>query len=310
LKRIGIDVGGTFTDLVVSRDDQPLQFFKTHSTPADPSLGVLQGLTDIADEAGTSVEDLLGDVELIVHGTTVATNTLIERKGAKVGLITTEGFRDLLEMREGLKEDRYNLRMQPVEPLVPRYLRVGVPERVRSDGQVHTPIDLDRLEEELETLKAEGVDSLAVCFLFSFLNSDHELAAEQVIRRIFPDAFVSLSHQVLPQIKEFDRLSTTTLNAYVGPALGSYLSRLQSRLGEDAAASKVLVIQSNGGTAPIADSVLFAVRSILSGPAGGTKGAAHSAVESGERNVIALDMGGTSTDISIIEDGRPHIAGD
>ncbi len=310
MKRIGIDVGGTFTDLVVSRDDQPLQFFKTHSTPADPSLGVLQGLTDIADEAGTSVEDLLADVELIVHGTTVATNTLIERKGAKVGLITTEGFRDLLEMREGLKEDRYNLRMQPVEPLVPRYLRVGVPERVRSDGQVHTPIDLDRLEEVLETLKAEGVDSLAVCFLFSFLNSDHELAAEQVIRRIFPDAFVSLSHQVLPQIKEFDRLSTTTLNAYVGPALGSYLSRLQSRLGEDAAASKVLVIQSNGGTAPIADSVLFAVRSILSGPAGGTKGAAHSAVESGERNVIALDMGGTSTDISIIEDGRPHIAGD
>ncbi len=310
MRRIGIDVGGTFTDLVVAQDDRPLQFFKTHSTPSDPSLGVLQGLTDVADDSGLSVTDLLSDVELIVHGTTVATNTLIERKGAKVGLVTTDGFRDLLEMREGLKEDRYNLRMQPVEPLVPRYLRVGVPERVRWDGQVHTPIDVERLTAELESLKAEGVDSLAVCFLFSFMNPDHELAAEREIRRIFPDAFVSLSHQVLPQIKEFDRLSTTTLNAYVGPALGSYLSRLRSRLGEQGAGSKVLVIQSNGGTAPIADSVSFAVRSILSGPAGGAKGAAHSAVASGERNVIALDMGGTSTDISIIEDGKPHIAGD
>ncbi|MDP6512361.1 MAG: hydantoinase/oxoprolinase family protein, partial [SAR202 cluster bacterium] len=306
--RIGIDVGGTFTDLVVAQDDQPIGHFKTHSTPSDPSIGVLRGLTEVAEAHGQTLDQLLAEVELIVHGTTVATNTLVERKGANVGLITTEGFRDLLEMREGLKEDRYNLRMKPVEPLVPRYLRLGVPERVKFDGSVHTPLDLDALRGALRELKAEGVDSLAVCFLFSFMNPDHELQAEAEIRMAFPDAFISLSHQVLPQIKEFDRLSATALNAYVGPELGRYLGNLQQRMNEHSDESKVLIIQSNGGAAPIEDSIRFAVRSILSGPAGGAKGAAYAASVVGEENVIALDMGGTSTDISIIEGGRPHVA--
>ena len=306
--RIGIDVGGTFTDLVVAQDDQPIAHFKTHSTPGDPSIGVLRGLTEVAEAHGQTLDQLLADVELIVHGTTVATNTLVERKGAKVGLITTEGFRDLLEMREGLKEDRYNLRMTPVEPLVPRYLRLGVPERVRYDGSVHTPLDVDALRRALHELKDEGVDSLAVCFLFSFMNPDHELQAEAEIRNVFPDAFVSLSHQVLPQIKEFDRLSATALNAYVGPELGRYLGNLQQRMVEHGDERKVLIIQSNGGAAPIEDSIKFAVRSILSGPAGGAKGAAYAATVMGEEKVIALDMGGTSTDISIIEGGRPHVA--
>jgi N-methylhydantoinase A/oxoprolinase/acetone carboxylase beta subunit/N-methylhydantoinase B/oxoprolinase/acetone carboxylase alpha subunit len=306
--RIGIDVGGTFTDLVVAQNDQPIGHFKTHSTPADPSIGVLRGLTEVAEAHGQTLDQLLAEVELIVHGTTVATNTLIERKGANVGLITTEGFRDLLEMREGLKEDRYNLRMTPVEPLIPRYLRLGVPERVKYDGSVHTPLDVDALRQALHELKDEGVDSLAVCFLFSFMNPDHELQAEAEIRMVFPDAFVSLSHQVLPQIKEFDRLSTTALNAYVGPELGRYLGNLQQRMAEHGEESKVLIIQSNGGASPIEDSIKFAVRSILSGPAGGAKGAAYAASVVGEENVIALDMGGTSTDISIIEGGRPHVA--
>jgi len=306
--RIGIDVGGTFTDLVVAQENQPVRHFKTHSTPSDPSVGVLAGLTEVAESHGQTLDQLLADVELIVHGTTVATNTLVERKGANVGLITTEGFRDLLEMREGLKEDRYNLRMKPVEPLVPRYLRLGVPERVKFDGSVHTPLDVDALRTALRELKEQGVESLAVCFLFSFMNPDHELQAEAEIRMVFPDAFVSLSHQVLPQIKEFDRLSATALNAYVGPELGRYLGNLQRRMVEHGDESKVLIIQSNGGAAPIEDSIRFAVRSILSGPAGGANGAAYAASVVGEENVIALDMGGTSTDISIIEGGRPHLA--
>ena len=153
--RIGIDVGGTFTDLVVAQDDGSIEQFKTHSTPKDPSIGVLRGLTEVAGAHGLTLDQMLTEVELIVHGTTVATNTLVERKGANVGLITTEGFRDLLEMREGLKEDRYNLRMASVEPLVPRYLRLGVPERVKYDGSIHTPLDVGALKCSLQELKKE-----------------------------------------------------------------------------------------------------------------------------------------------------------
>jgi len=306
--RIGIDVGGTFTDLVVAQSNQPIKQFKTHSTPKDPSIGVLKGLTEIANSHKITLNELLAKVELIVHGTTVATNTLIERKGANVGIITTDGFRDLLEIREGLKEDRYNLRMASVEPLVPRYLRLGVQERIKYDGSVHTPLNLKNLKENLNKLKAEGVNSLAVCFLFSFMNSKHELQTAKEIKNIFPDAFISLSHEVLPQIKEFDRISTTAVNAYVGPELGKYLSSFQNRLNKHGDESKVLIIQSNGGSAPIKDSIKFAVRSILSGPAGGAQGAANVASKINEKNIIALDMGGTSTDISIIENGKPHIA--
>ncbi len=166
--RIGIDVGGTFTDFVVTRDDEAPRYFKTPSTPHDPSEGVVAGLDEVAEAYGVSTHDLLASTDLIIHGTTVATNALVERKGARVGLLTTEGFRDLLEMREGLKEDRYNLRMTPVEPLVPRYLRLGIPERVRWDGSVETPLDDDALDRALDHMGEEGVESLAVCFLFPF----------------------------------------------------------------------------------------------------------------------------------------------
>ena len=228
--RIGIDVGGTFTDLVALRDRQEPRYFKTPSTPADPSLAVVAGLRDVAESYALPLEELLQTTETIVHGTTVATNTLVERKGARVGLITTEGFRDLLEMREGLKEDRYNLRMEPVEPLVPRYLRLGVPERVRSNGDVETPLDEEALDRALQRLRSEGVEALAVCFLFSYLNPAHELRVAEKIAEAFPDTFTSLSHQVLPQIKEFDRLSTTALNSYVGPEFARYLGRLREGL--------------------------------------------------------------------------------
>ena len=215
--KIGIDVGGTFTDFVVDSDGEPPRYFKTPSTPHDPSEGVMTGLEDAAQTYGLSLQDFLDATELVIHGSTVATNTLVERKGAKVGLITTDGFRDLLEMREGLKEDRYNLRMTPVEPLVPRYLRLGIPERVRSDGSVYTPLDEEALDRGLEYFRQEGVEALAVCFLFSYLTPQHEAMVYEKIREKFPDVYTSLSHEVIPQIKEFDRLSTTCL-LYTSPS--------------------------------------------------------------------------------------------
>ena len=306
--KIGIDVGGTFTDFVVAGEAGQPRFFKTQTTPNDPSLGVLTGLREAADAYGQSLEEFLGETELVIHGSTVATNTLVERKGATVGLLTTDGFRDLLEMREGLKEDRYNLRMTPVEPLAARYLRVGVPERIRANGIVHLPLDTAALEAQLEYLIQEGAEALAVCFLFSYLNPSHEQQAGEIIRRRFPDVYVSLSHEVIPQIKEFDRLSTTVINSYVGPVFSRYLARLGERFAAYPQLNDVLIMQSNGGVAPIEDSSRMAVRAILSGPAGGVSAAAYLGQLLEESKIIAFDMGGTSTDISLIENGVPHIA--
>ena len=322
--KIGIDVGGTFTDFVVAEvGGQPgregrTRFFKTQSTPDDPSIGVMNGLQEAASAYGLSVDRLLGDTDLVIHGSTVATNTLVERKGATVGLITTDGFRDLLEMREGLKEDRYNLRMTPVEPLAARYLRVGVPERVRASGRVERPLDETALVESLEYLVREGAEALAVCFLFSYLNPSHEQRAAEIIRSRFPDLYSSLSHEIIPQIKEFDRLSTTVINSYVGPGFSRYLSHLAERFEAYPQLKDVLIMQSNGGVAPIEDSKNMAVRAILSGPAGGVSAAAYigqlledpqsGGPAKGLSKIIAFDMGGTSTDISLIENGVPHIA--
>ena len=306
--KIGIDVGGTFTDFVVTNEGEAPHYFKTPSTPDDPSEGVMAGLEDAAQAYDMALQDFLDSTELVIHGSTVATNTLVERKGAKVGLITTDGFRDLLEMREGLKEDRYNLRMTPVEPLVPRYLRLGIPERVRSDGSVTTPLDEAALDRALEYCRQEGVEALAVCFLFSYLTPNHEAMVYEKIRDKFPDLYTSLSHEVIPQIKEFDRLSTTVINSYVGPVFGRYLQHLKDRFAPYRSFGEVLIMQSNGGVAPIDDSSRMGVRAILSGPAGGVSAAAYQGELLGEQKIIAFDMGGTSTDISLVEDGVPHLA--
>ena len=305
--KIGIDVGGTFTDFVVAKPGDTPRYFKTPSTPADPSQAVMAGLQIAAEAYGQTLHQFLEDTELVIHGTTVATNTLVERKGAKVGLITTQGFRDLLEMREGLKEDRYNLRMTPVEPLVPRYLRLGVTERVRSSGAVQTLLDEAALDQTLDQLIDEGVEALAVCFLFSYLNPAHEEIVAEKIEARFPGMYTSLSSRVIPQIKEFDRLSTTVVNSYVGPVFGRYLQNLRERLSSFRGLQDILVMQSNGGVASLEDSSRLAVRAILSGPAGGVSGAASYGKLLGESKIIAFDMGGTSTDISLVEEGAPHL---
>src|SRR5437870_4606973 len=301
--RIGIDVGGTFTDLVAINEAGATTLAKVASTPADPSLGVLDGLSQLATRLGLERDALLVQTDRIVHGTTVATNALLERKGARLGLLTTEGHRDVIEMREGLKDDRYNLRLPPPEQLVPRHLRVGVRERMRADGRTEVPLDPASLDAAIGELQRAGVEAIAVCYLHAWRDPRHEEATRAALHRALPDVYVSLSSEVLPQIKEFERVSTTVINAYVGPVLSRYLARLEARLAEAGYRGPTLIIQSHGGVAPIAESGRLAAGAVLSGPAGGVAGSVYAARIIGERNLIPFDMGGTSTDISLVEGG-------
>src|SRR5271165_5683577 len=306
--RIGIDVGGTFTDLVAVDDLGQTTLAKVPSTPADPSIGVLDGLQLLAETLDLDRSALLAETDRIVHGTTVATNALIERRGAKVGLLTTEGHRDVIEMREGLKDDRYNLRLPPPEQLVPRRLRLGVRERIRADSRIETPLDRESLDRAIAILERERVEAVAVCYLHSWRDPSHERATGEAVTRALSDAYVALSSDVLPQIKEFERFTTTVVNAYVGPALSRYLDRLERRLTEAGYDGPTLIIQSHGGVAPVAQSGRLAAGAVLSGPAGGVAGSVYAARLINEGNLIPFDMGGTSTDISLIVDGRPSLA--
>ncbi|HUI34783.1 MAG TPA: hydantoinase/oxoprolinase family protein [Stellaceae bacterium] len=308
--RIGIDVGGTFTDLVAVGPGGEATLAKVPSTPQDPSLGVLDGLAALAAKLGRERAALLAQTERIVHGTTVATNALLELKGARTGLLTTEGHRDVVEMREGLKDDRYNLRLPPPEQLVPRHLRLGVRERLRPDGRVELPLDSASLAEAMDVLKQARVESVAVCYFHAWRDAAHERTTAAALARALPDAYVSLSSSVLPQIKEFERVSTTIVNAYVGPVLSRYLARLEARLGEAGYRGPTLVIQSHGGVAPIAEAGRLAAGGVLSGPAGGVAGSVHAARLSGQKNLIPFDMGGTSTDICLVVDGEAALVGD
>ncbi len=308
--RIGIDVGGTFTDLVAVDEAGRVTFAKAPSTPHDPALGVLDGLGRLATALGLDRAALLGQTERIVHGTTVATNALIERKGARVGLLTTEGHRDVIEMREGLKDDRYNLRMPPPVPLVPRARRLGVRERLRADGGVEVPLDRRSMARAIERLRRAAVDAVAVCYLHAYRDARHERLTRAALARALPGAYVSLSSEVLPQIKEYERVCTTVVNAYVGPILADYLARLGRRLAEAGYRRPVLVMQSHGGVAPIAEAARLAVGAVLSGPAGGVAASRYCARLLGVGDLIPFDMGGTSTDISLVGGGEAALAVD
>lgn len=302
--RIAIDVGGTFTDLVAMDSAGKTTICKTPTTPEDQSVGVLTGLDLLAGRIGLDRTGLLALTGRIVHGTTVATNALLEGKGASVGLLTTRGHLDVIEMREGLKPDRYNLLMAPPEPLVPRNLRRGVPERIGHDGQIVTPLDIEALRAEVAQLRAEQVDAVAICFLHAYHNPLHERQAAEVVREMMPEAYVSVSSDVLPQIKEYERFSTTTVNACVGPIVSRYMKRLVGRLEDAGYDGPVYIILSHGGIAPVEDAIALAAGTCLSGPAGGIAGARCCAELLGVGNVIPFDMGGTSTEISLITDGE------
>ena len=308
--RIGIDVGGTFTDLVAVDDAGGVTFAKAPSTPADQSVGVMDGLGRLAAALSLDRQDLLRQTQRIVHGTTVATNALLERKGATVGLLTTEGHRDILEMREGLKPDRYNMRMPRAEPLIPRDRRLGVRERIRPEGTVEIPLDPGSVADAIATLKAKGANSVAICYLHAYKDGVHEQATADLVRQAMPEAYVCLSSDVFPQIKEYERVSTTAVNAYVGPALDRYLSRLENRLVEAGYSGPVLIILSHGGVAPIAEAIRLAAATVLSGPAGGVAGARYASRLMDAPNLIPFDMGGTSTDISLIAGSEATLSAD
>ena len=308
--RIGIDVGGTFTDVVAVDEAGRITHAKSTSTPADQSVGVMEGLTLLTEALGITLAAMLERTERIVHGTTVATNALLERRGARVGLLTTEGHIDILEMREGLKDDRYNLRVAPPEPLVPRDRRLGVQERIRPDGRVEATLSNASVSAGIQELKRQKVDSVAICYLHSYRDPTHERMTGEAVRAAMPGAYVSLSSDVLPEIKEYERTCTTVVNAYVGPALELYLERLAIRLREAGFQGPLLIIQSHGGVATVADAVRLAAGAVLSGPAGGVAGSGHAASMIGHGDLIPFDMGGTSTDISLIVGGEAAIASD
>ena len=308
--RIGIDVGGTFTDLVAVDERGRVAIAKAASTPRDPSDGLLDGLALLAAELGTDVQGLLARTERIVHGTTVATNALLERKGARVALLTTEGHRDVIEMREGLKDDRYNLRMPLPVPLVERALRLGVRERVGFYGAVRRPLDRRSLAAALARLERARVEAVAVCYLHAYRNPRHERETGRAVTRRHPGLYLSLSSEVLPQIKEYERVWTTVVNAYVGPALSRYLTSLATRLRAQGYRNEILIMQSHGGVAPIRESARLAAGAVLSGPAGGIAAGRHVARLTGRGDLVTFDMGGTSTDIALLQGGEATLTGE
>ena len=308
--RIGVDVGGTYTDLVVTDESGRTVFAKSPSTPADQSIGVMAGLEELARRLNVTRAEMLAATDRLVHGTTVATNALLERKGAKVALLTTEGHRDVIEMREGLKPDRYDLRSPPPEPLVPRERRFGVRERLRASGEALIPLDAASLGDTIAAVRNSGATSVAVCFLHSYLNPVHELAAVERLTKLLPEISISRSSDVLPQIKEYERVSTTIVNAYVEPIVRRYLTNLEQRLHQAGFKGSLFVVLSHGGMAPVDEASRLAAGTVLSGPAGGISGSRRCADLLGIPDLVPFDMGGTSTDISLISDGQASLSAD
>jgi len=296
--RIGIDVGGTFTDLFVWTSEGRVDTFKVLSTPEDPSLGVIEGLRTIAASVEMSLEDFVPAISTIVHGTTVTTNAVLTRGGARTGLLTTEGVRDALEMRRGIREDRYDNRLQNVVPLVPRRRRIAVRGRLDCRGDEITPLDLDGVRDAARFFRDAQVEALAICFMNAFADTSHERAALELLRSELPDTYVCASTDVLPVVRFYNRVSTTALNAYVGPILRHYLTSLEDQLAGIGFSGVLLIMQSNGGVALPEVTRNQPATTLLSGPAGGPRAAAHAS-----KDCILVDMGGTSFDASLVRDG-------
>lgn len=304
--RIGIDVGGTFTDLVLIDDDTGrIYYTKTLTTPQALEQGVLEGLEKVLTLAGASMDQ----VEYIVHGTTIGTNALIERKGAKVGLLTTEGFRDVLEIAriERPDEGLYDMTVDLPDPLVPRYLRLEVAERVGADGEVVRPLDRQSVIRAVERLKQAGVEAVAVCLLFSFRNPAHEREVREICQELLSGVPVSISSEIAPEFREYERTSTTVINAYLAPVTERYLDSLTAELARRYGSVDLRILQASGGAMTTEIARQRAVAMVNSGPAGGALAAALFGRLAGERQIVSVDMGGTSFDIGLVVDGEPRV---
>jgi len=302
--RIGVDVGGTFTDLFVASSCGDTSTFKVFSTPNDPSIAVMDGLREIAESHGLDLAQLGSRTDTIVHGTTVTTNAVLTRGGATVGLLTTQGVRDALEMRRGIREEQYNNRYTNVVPLVPRFLRRPVRGRLDYRGEEIHPLEPDDVVQACGRFRDNGVDAVAICFMNAFANPGHESAAAAIVREELPDVYLSVSSEVLPVVRFYNRVSTTVINAYVGPVLIGYLENLQRRLADEGFERTLLIMQSSGGVGPPEAIVARPATTLLSGPAAGPQGAKEFAQFGGHRSSLLADMGGTSFDASLARDRR------
>jgi N-methylhydantoinase A len=297
---VGVDVGGTFTDIfILDEATGKASVAKVPTTRPDQSGGFLAGVKSAGDD--------LSAMRTVVHGTTAGTNALLERKGAKIGLITTQGFRDTLEMRRRDRRATWGLRGD-FEPVVPRDRRLEVPERTLADGSIETPVDIAAVESAARELLAMGCQAVALVFINAYANPANEQTAAQALRSLWPNPHVSVSSEILPEIREFERTSTTVLNAYLQPEVAGYLGRLESGLRDGGFGGEFLLVQSNGGVMAVDTACRLPVRTALSGPAAGVIAAAYIATSAGYDNIITGDVGGTSFDVSLIADGQSALA--
>ena len=302
--RLGVDIGGTFTDLVVIDDATgTARVGKVLTTAKDPAHGVEDGIHALLDEAGVRSDA----VRAVVHGTTLATNALIERKGAKTALLTTEGFRDALEIRREGRYDMYDLFIDPPPPLVPRHLRREVPERLLADGSILKTLDEAAARRALAELARDGVEALAICLLHAYVNPAHERRLSEIAREVSPGLSVSCSSEVVPEIREYERASTTCANVYVAPLMARYLEDLERRLAALGIDGQLYIMQSSGGTALPPLARRLPVRLVESGPAAGALAAAQAARERHEPKLLSFDMGGTTAKACVIDDGVPLV---
>jgi N-methylhydantoinase A len=298
--RIGVDIGGTFTDLVAVSDDNTLLNSKALSTPEDQAAGIM----DCLAKANLN----LPDSELFLHGCTVAINTVIERKGAKTALITTRGFRDVYEIGRCNRVESYNLDFHRPKPLIPRHLRFEITERMNYKGEILIPLAADEMEGIISAIEAEGVESIAVCFLHSYANPRHERYAAEILKKALPGKYVTISSDIMREFREYERTSTTALNAYVGPIVVKYLNSLEKSLHTKGFRGSMLMMQSNGGAMSAEVTKKTPVAMMESGPVSGVTGAIQVAKTLGYSNVISFDMGGTTAKTSLAKDGRLQYA--
>jgi 5-oxoprolinase (ATP-hydrolysing) len=303
--QVGLDIGGTFTDFVLlDRSNDQLQLHKALTTPEDPAVGALEGLQELLAVAGIG----LGQIESLLHGTTLVTNAVIERRGKPTGLLTTRGFRDVLEMGHEQRYDIYDLFLAYPEPIVPRRHRLELDERLDRDGEVLRALDLRQVDEQVDRLVEDGVEALAVCLLHSYRNPTHERAVVERVRERHPTLFVSASYDVVPEIREYERTNTTACNAYVQPLMDSYLGRLEESLALGGFKGRFSLMLSSGGIASPEVARRYPIRLLESGPAGGALATSYLGRRAGERDLLAFDMGGTTAKACLIRGGRPDIA--
>ena len=298
--RLGVDVGGTFTDVVLLGSDGMAIPKKVLSTVPDYSTAIKAGVLELLEDTDSEASEIVE----YSHGATVATNAIITRKGALTGLITTKGFRDVLEIRRMRMHKLYDMNWQKPEPLVPRYLRLEVPSRMNPKGEEETPLDEEAARQAIKRLIGEGVESIAVCYINAYANGAHERRTQELVREVAPGLYVSISNDVLPEIREYERTSTTVINAYVQPIVDVYFRSMESDIRDMGMRTPIMVMQSNGGMMPSETARQLPIHVIESGPAAGVTGAYHLTRRMGIGNVITLDMGGTTAKAAMIEDGE------